>query len=80
VRVPKKKTVQKLVKPVSTMIIGETKTYESRVVSGVVQPSDTTQLSFEVTGKVQEVYLSLAKALKKVSHSQSSIKSTMNWP
>lgn len=59
------KTVQKLVKPVSTMIIGETKTYESRVVSGVVQPSDTTQLSFEVTGKVQEVYFELGEGFEK---------------
>ena len=59
------KTVKKLVKPVSTMIIGETKTYESRVVSGVVQPSDTTQLSFEVTGKVQEVYFELGEGFEK---------------
>jgi RND family efflux transporter MFP subunit len=59
------KTVQKLVKPVSTMIIGETKTYESRVFSGVVQPSDTTQLSFEVTGKVQEVYFELGEGFEK---------------
>ena len=59
------KTVQKLDKPVSTMIIGETKTYESRVVSGVVQPSDTTQLSFEVTGKVQEVYFELGEGFEK---------------
>ena len=59
------KTVQKLVKPVSTMIIGETKTYESRVVSGVVQPSDTTQLSFEVTGKVQQVYFELGEGFEK---------------
>lgn len=52
-------------KPVSTITLSETQNFNKRIISGVVQPSDTTELSFEVSGKVEEVYFELGEAFKK---------------
>ena len=56
------KKTEEAVKPVSTMVVGETRSYESRTLSGVVRPADTTNLSFEVAGKVEKVAFDLGES------------------
>lgn len=56
------KVVEKKPKPVSTLAVSSIKNYDSRIISGVVQPSDTTELSFEVSGKVEDIYFELGEA------------------
>ncbi|MCG8550220.1 MAG: efflux RND transporter periplasmic adaptor subunit [Desulfobacterales bacterium] len=62
---PDKKMSEKMPKPVSTILIGEINSYESRVFSGVIQSSDKTDLSFEVTGKVEAVHFKLGQGFEK---------------
>ena len=59
------KVPEKAPKPVSTITLDTTKNYDSRTVSGIVQPADTTELSFEVSGKVEEVYFELGESFEK---------------
>lgn len=57
---------QKL-KPVSAIELNKTKSFDSRILSGVIQPANTATLTFEVSGKVEDVFLKLVSLLKKVS-------------
>lgn len=51
-------------KPVSTVIVSNGNNAENRLISGVVQSANTTPLNFEVTGKVEEVYLDIGEAFQ----------------
>lgn len=62
------KVHEKSAKPVSTTVLSTTKNYVSRTISGLVQPSDTTELSFEVPGKLEDVYLELGEKITKGQH------------
>lgn len=59
------KKLEPIPRHVSVMVIEDTKNYQSRTISGVVQPYDSTDLSFEVTGKVDYVYVELGEAFIK---------------
>lgn len=48
-------------RPVKSMVVEAIKSYEERIVSGIIQPADTAELSFEVPGKVDEVYFELGE-------------------
>ena len=56
---------KKTPKPVSSIVIDATKAYDSRVISGVIQQADTTDLTFEVPGKVEAVYFELGERFEK---------------
>ncbi|KPH90290.1 MFP transporter [Pseudoalteromonas undina] len=55
---------QKL-KPVSAIELKKTNSFDSRILSGVIQPADTTTLTFEVSGKVEDVFFDIGEAFDK---------------
>ncbi|WP_301003437.1 hypothetical protein [Pseudoalteromonas sp.] len=58
---------EKKLKPVSVIELNKAKSFDSRILSGVIQPANTATLMFAVSGKVEDVFLKLARLLKKVS-------------
>lgn len=58
------KPEQKL-KPVSTIKLNKTNAFDSRILSGVIQPADTTTLTFEVSGKVEDVFFEIGETFDK---------------
>ena len=54
---------QKL-KPVSAIELNKTKSFDSRILSGVIQPANTATLTFEVSGKVEDVFFEIGESFK----------------
>lgn len=54
-----------IIKPVSSIVISESELYENRTFTGKIEAANTTDLSFEVLGKVESVNIDLGAAFKK---------------
>ncbi len=49
-------------KPVATLVLKKTQNTDARVISGVIQPAETTTLTFDTTGTVETVYFDIGEA------------------
>lgn len=61
----KEHTPEQKLKPVSAIELNKIKSFDSRILSGVIQPADTTTLTFEVSGKVEDVFFEIGEAFEK---------------